>query len=395
MSRFTDEIPGLHTEPWIHPVTGRHYYITVINSLGEWIAYVDGNEVGRGFQTEQGALDFAVERLSAKANFLRLGLKTGLATGIAAGICTAVFALHMASTNPAPSAVTQNVSEKSAPGSKRSYGTSANSTPRVNATKVASTDQSIPLSIINSSAPQSRIVPELPTRQTATPASDTYASINNAELYEQISLAPPHPLTATTAHNPVLGANAIEPSTSPVSETVLDTDAFIETTDLTPPPPTPARRQARVESKQTSSPGVRARQSAKLEGKPLQFAPPKKRGPIPLGNIAATQTTTPEIEPVTSQRTNSRKTGALPSSSTKTEKKTKAKRKATKKRSSGRRTKSRKPLVKRVIRRDSYGRKHVVYYVRRPRNAREYRQFKRIRNRIIARELRRRRAYYR
>ncbi len=52
----------------------------------------------------------------------------------------------------------------------------------------------------------------------------------------------------------------------------------------------------------------------------------------------------------------------------------------------------RSPLVRRIVRRNVLGQRYVVYRVRRPRNAREYRRLQRIKRRIIARQ---RRQYYR
>ncbi len=381
--QFREQTPGVRAGEWWDAESGLHHSVVTIQSLDGWVAYVGDKRIGREFATHEDAADFAISNL--KSQSLRRGVvRRFIAFGLpATAIALLAFVVHgffygdastseqiaagggatasQASTGTVTRAPAVRDSKVADPASSTTTNRATHVAAHANTAasidkKVRSTKEELPQ--INEkraiSAPWEKSLSEL-AAQKSNKAANAKANPTlagkprkTAAIYTAVDS---RPQSGSTAEEKQWDADLVADMRADEAER----DTFIENEK-------PKATQARMVVDDEIPPDE-------------EVARPAANGSSPITLNAAVKSANEKYR-----------------SKKKARKKAAAKR--YRKRRARRRAASASPLVKKVVRKNFFGQRYVVYKARRPRNAREYRKLKRLRRKLRTQQRRRQRQYY-
>lgn len=362
--QFREQTPGVRAGEWWDAESGLHHSIVTIQSLDGWVAYVGDKRIGREFANHEDAANFAISSLKSKS--MRRGvIRRVVAFGVpAAAIALFAFVVHGFFYGDA------STSEEIAAGGGAS-------------TSQVSTGTVTPAPVVRDSKVADPASAAAATANRATHVaahSNTAASFDKKvqptkealpRINEKRAISAPweKSLSELAAADAVYTAvDSLPQSGSTAEEKQWDADLVADMRA------DEAERDTFIENEKPNATQARAVVDDELPTAE-EAARRAADGPSPITRDAAVNSADKKYR-----------------STKKARKKAAAKR--YRKRRARRKAGSTSPLVKKVVRKNFFGQRYVVYKARRPRNAREYRQLKRLRRKLRSQQRRRQRQYY-
>lgn len=358
---FTEHTPGVRAGEWRNPRDGTYRAVVAIQSIDGWTAYIGDQCIGTGFKTYDAATSFAVAKLDRSVSRRGATAKWVLVAAGVAGVAIIAFAVHRyaGTSSPFAAAVGQSGSAKIEPANGvGSVATRGGQVLETGAIRPAATGEAD-----GSAAP--RFTVDLP-------AIDP-------------SKADPAPWIDKP---PQAGADETEDIVLPAKEDREIIARWVESDDAEEVPDAVSDAVSdAVPDAALKTPKERKRSDAQASGD-------VDASEAEVEATAATTSSAPVIrQPATAKASvrgdldkRAERRAARQAKLRRAKARRQAKARLAKKR-------NRDPLIRRIVRRDYYGQRQVVYRVRRPRSRSEYQQLQRLRRKIIAE--RRRRGSYR
>ncbi len=395
---FTENTEGVFAASWQPHHTAKAFHIMLISSLDSWSAYIDGETVGTEYASREAAIEAVMAKIeldtreASNAKTLKRATAAVGAALILALTGHTLFSAWGPSTDERGARVVQSGS------ANHTLSNSAGASAKISkvAEKVAEYAEPTTTkrtSVVRLAALSPVPPPEKSDRADGKPEVGEPRAAKTADIAAHKS-----ELSNLQSGLPAVSLDDVRTLTEPAIEPDAITTGAIDQNaeaQLNDTHAAPGDQSARLLEDKTS-PETGPPDPLQEEATPELLDEPKpahrSQDPKPRLHERDANEIAPAITPKTKHQTRSRKSRRAAKKRELNKKNSLRKKRISKakKKRRAKKAKKRRPLIRKRVVRDAYGRKVVIYKVRRPRNFKEYRRIRRLQRRLAAKRMRQR-----
>ena len=391
---FTENTEGVFAASWQPHHTAKAFHIMLINSLDSWSAYIDGETVGTEYASREAAIEAVMAKIeldtreASNAKTLKRATAAVGAALILALTGHTLFSAWGPSTDEREARVVQSGSANHT--LSNSAGASAKISKVAEYAEPTTTKRT---SVVRLAALSPVPPPEKSDRADGEPDVGKPRAAKAADIAAHKS-----ELSNLQSGLPAVSLDDVRTLTEPAIEPEAITTGAIDQNaepQLNDTHVAPGYQSARLLEDKTS-PETAPPDRLQAEATPELLDEPKpahrSQDPMPRLRDRKEADIAPAIAPKAKHQTKSRKSRRAATKRELNKKKSLRKKRISKakKKRRAKKAKKRRPLIRKRVVRDAYGRKVVIYKVRRPRSYKEYRRIRRLQRRLAAKRMRQR-----